>query len=93
MRPSAVSLWVRARRGFVALHDVVEGRGDGLDALPAAELGVGGAELEVEAHFTTGRLVPRRMPEKKSLPLSSLTMKAGKSSTSIDHTASMPSSG
>ena len=30
---------------------------------------------------------------KKSLPLSSTTMKAGKSSTSIFHTASMPSSG
>src|SRR6476646_3821110 len=30
---------------------------------------------------------------KKSLPLSSTTMKAGKSSTSIRHTASMPSSG
>jgi hypothetical protein len=31
--------------------------------------------------------------EKKSLPLSSTTMKAGKFSTSIFHTASMPSSG
>ena len=30
---------------------------------------------------------------KKSLPLSSTTMNAGKSSTSIFHTASMPSSG
>jgi oxygen-independent coproporphyrinogen-3 oxidase len=35
----------------------------------------------------------RDTSEKKSLPLSSTTMKAGKSTTSIFHTASMPSSG
>ena len=34
-----------------------------------------------------------RLGAKKSLPLSSTTMKAGKSSTSIFQTASMPSSG
>ena len=35
----------------------------------------------------------RRTSSKKSLPLSSTTMNAGKSTTSIFHTASMPSSG
>ena len=36
---------------------------------------------------------PGQMPEKKSLPLSSTTMKAGNFSTSMRQTASMPSSG
>ncbi len=39
----------------------------------------------------TGPLAPM-MLEKKSCPLSSMTMKAGKSSTSISQTASMPRS-
>jgi len=43
-------------------------------------------------HFATLRCFPE-MSAKKSLPLSSTTTNAGKSTTSIFHTASMPSSG
>src|ERR1700733_7354885 len=65
-----------------AQHTLVPGSG---------QLNIGAPQLDMvdpvdrEAHQPS--------PAKKSLPLSSMTMKAGKSFTSIFHTASMPSSG
>src|ERR1043165_3710108 len=51
------------------------------------ELAVQRAHLDAKAHH------PKFNSLKKSFPLSSITMKAGKSLTSMRHTASMPSSG